>query len=156
MTPDELSAEHERLLTFLKQEEGYRQHPYKCTGGYWTVGWGRNLEAVGIREEEATAMLRNDMFIARGDAQEICAERGVDWNALTVDQRNALAAMAFQLGKRGLGSFKKMFAMLAAGDARAASAEALQSKWARQTPSRAMRTATMIGAGRVRAQGDLA
>ena len=45
----------------LTLHEGLRLKPYKCTAGKITVGVGRNLDDVGITEEEAMMMLHNDM-----------------------------------------------------------------------------------------------
>lgn len=145
MTPEQVDTENNDILEFLKQEEGYRQHPYKCTAGANTIGFGRNLDAKGIVREEAEGLLWNDMVDASGDAQDLCVKYRVLWAKLSPGQRKALTAMAFQLGRGGLDSFRKMWAALAARDAHGASQEALNSRWARQTPDRARRTAALIG-----------
>ena len=49
------------LLEHLKIEEGFRSFPYLCTAKKMTIGFGRNIEDVGVTEAEAE--------IRRGDAQ---------------------------------------------------------------------------------------
>ena len=53
--------------------------------------------------------------------------------------------MAYQLGVNGVGNFSKMLNALESGDRETAAIEALDSKWATQTPERAERVANMIG-----------
>jgi len=36
----------------LKREEGFSSEPYKCSMGYWSVGYGRNLETNPLTKEE--------------------------------------------------------------------------------------------------------
>ena len=45
----------------LIKHEGLRLKPYKCTAGKMTIGVGRNLDDVGISEQEALDMLFNDV-----------------------------------------------------------------------------------------------
>ena len=49
----------------LKRHEGIRLFPYKCTADKLTIGIGRNLQDVGISEQEAETMLLNDIEIAK-------------------------------------------------------------------------------------------
>ena len=50
-----------QLIEQLKRHEGLRLTPYKCTADKWTIGVGRNLEDVGISEQEAEMLLQNDI-----------------------------------------------------------------------------------------------
>ena len=45
------------LIEDIKLEEGYRQFPYRCTAGKLTIGYGFNLDDVGISKEEANLIL---------------------------------------------------------------------------------------------------
>ena len=60
-------------------------------------------------------------------------------------KKQALANMAFQLGVTGLLNFRRMLAAIKDGDWTRARIEALDSKWASQTPARAKEIANMIG-----------
>ena len=35
----------------LKQDEGWRLKPYRCTAGKLTIGYGRNIEDKGITKQ---------------------------------------------------------------------------------------------------------
>ncbi len=131
----------ERMMIF---EEGCKLKPYRDTKDILTIGIGRNLDANGIRGGEATLMFWNDVADC---------ERALDryipwWRELSDARQQALLCMVFQLGPDGFMEFKKMIASLQLGDFRAAAANALDSKWARDdTPERAKRMATMIERG---------
>lgn len=50
----------ELLQTELMRDEGWRARIYKCSAGKLTIGYGRNIEAVGINEAEAIMLLDTD------------------------------------------------------------------------------------------------
>lgn len=136
---------YDRIALFqeLEREEGLRLKPYKCTAGKLTIGVGRNLDDVGITEAEARSLLANDVDRV---------EKGLDaslpwWRTQTDKRQRALCQMAFQLGLSGLLKFAKMLGAMQAGDYEEAAAQALDSRWARQTPARAARVAEMIRKG---------
>ena len=49
------------LIAQLKRHESLELKPYKCTSGKLTIGVGRNLEDIGITEQEAELLLLNDI-----------------------------------------------------------------------------------------------
>lgn len=134
-----------RLHAHLQAEEGYRRHPYVCTAGTLTIGFGRNLESGGISPVEADYLLAND--ITRVEAE---LDRYLPWwRAVEPEARRcALVAMGFQLGIHGLLRFRKTLDFASRGLWGQAAAEALESNWARQTPKRALRVADMLRTGR--------
>lgn len=134
------------VITDIMRDEGFRSRVYKCPADKWTLGYGRNVEDVGITEEEAEHLLYND--VAR-------VERELDrvhpwWVKCPGSVRRGLINMTYNLGISRLGAFKKMLACLQAGDYRGASREALDSKWAKQVGDRAKRIAELF----VEATGD--
>jgi lysozyme len=132
------------LLDMLIAEEGLRLRPYRCTAGKLTIGIGRNLDDVGITEDEARTLALHD--IARVE-QELDAAVSF-WRGLDEVRQLALCSMVFQLGIGGATRFVQMLAGLREGDFNAAADAALDSKWARQdTPARAHRVAEMIRTG---------
>ena len=133
----------EKLIELLKQQEGYRRKVYKCTEGFHTIAYGRNLDTNGIDEEEAEYLLRRDVV----KCQNILVAKLDFWGGLNQPTRDALTNMAFQLGINGLLKFKNMLSRLDNGDYYGASREALNSRWARQTPNRAKHVAKMIETG---------
>lgn len=134
------------VITDLKRDEGFRSKVYKCPADRWSLGYGRNVEDLGVTEEEAEHLLRND--VAR-------VERELDraypwWIKCPGTVRRGLVNMAFNLGLPRLAGFKRMIACLQAGDYRGASVAALDSKWAEQVGDRAIRIAELIA----EAKGD--
>lgn len=132
-----------KLQRQLIRDEDERLKPYLDSVGKTTIGVGRNLDDVGISKEESRIMLNND--IARVIGQMI---RYSWFRDQTAPRKRALANMCFNLGLPKLLMFKKMIAALKVRDFDKASAEALDSKWARQVGNRAIRIAETIKTGK--------
>lgn len=130
----------EGLRKDLIAEEGIRLKPYLCPAGKTTIGVGRNLDDVGITEDEAMMMLDND--IERVKAQLAKALPWLETKPQGVQR--AIANMTFQMGLGGVLKFQKMLAALQARDYNAARREALDSAWAKQTPQRAKRVTDLF------------
>ena len=137
------STEKAELRALITRHEGYRRFPYQCSSGKITIGVGRNLEDVGIDEEEARYLLDRDIARAYVDLAS-----SFSWFELLdrVRQR-ALVDMRFQLGGTGLRGFAGMLDALAVGDFDTAAEECLDSRYARQTPARAGEIARMLRTG---------
>lgn len=134
---------YDRLLDQLRLDEGFRAKPYRCTAGKLTIGYGRNLDDVGIDRKEAEVLLHEDVVrVAQRLNHEIPW-----WCALSDARREALVNMAFNLGVEGLLNFKKMLAALKVGLYQLAASEALDSLWAKQVGDRAKRIAVAIREG---------
>ena len=131
------------VTTRLMQEEGFRAHAYEDSVGVLTIGYGTNL-AQGITEPQGACLLR---LAATADLQTF----GTLWppyGAMLFPVQVELADMAYQLGAHGLLAFHDMLAALERGDYEAAIAAANDSAWARETPARAERAATVFRAQR--------
>lgn len=135
----------------LKLHEGFRSYPYRDTVGKTTIGYGRNLDDVGISEQEALFMLQNDMIKA-GEALEKMKNEGiitVDMDSSSQAERTyVLIEMVFNLGAAGFKKFKKFIAAINASDWEKASKEMLSSKWAEQVGKRAQTLADIIRTGK--------
>jgi lysozyme len=131
------------LTNELVRDEGMRTKPYLCTAGKLTIGVGRNIEEVGITEDEARYLLENDIRRVEGELDQAFPW----WRQLSDRRQRALANMAFNLGLGRLRKFRKCLAALEAGDYDEAAAEALNSAWAAQVGARAQRIAAMIREG---------
>ena len=55
------STKQEPLTEMLMRHEGVKRNPYKCSAGVLTIGIGRNLESVGLSDDEIFYMLKNDI-----------------------------------------------------------------------------------------------
>jgi lysozyme len=123
----------EQLLEQLKKHEGFRSKPYYCTAGKLTIGYGRNLDDVGITKDEAEELLLNDV---REAANDLIRNYPFTDNLDTV-RFECLVNMCFNLGISRLSQFKKMWAAIEEKNFRKASEEMLDSKWAKQVGDRA-------------------
>lgn len=126
----------------IKQHEGLRLTPYKCTAGKLTIGYGRNLDDKGISQPEAFIMLENDLMIVV-DA----LEKFSFWEQLSNNRQAVLIDMCFNLGLTRLIKFKKTLAAIEGGDFDRAAKEMLDSRWKTQVGNRATKLANMMVRG---------
>jgi len=134
------------IINTLKFEEGFSSHVYKDHRGFDTIGYGRLVDESkggGITEVEAELLLINDI----GNVTKEITHRFPKFEQLSENRQTALILMGFQLGVPGLFRFKKMIAALDIGHYDRAYTEAIDSKWAKQTPNRALRVADLIRKG---------
>lgn len=127
----------------LHSDEGFVSHAYRDSLGYLTIGIGRLIDerrGGGITLEEAKYLLGNDIHNITNALDDAIPW----WRDLSDPQQRALCNMAFQMGIDGLLSFQNMLAALKGGDLSTAHFEALNSLWARQTPSRARDVAALL------------
>ena len=127
----------------LLQHEGLLLKPYRCSAGKLTIGIGRNIEDVGITEEEAFVLLGNDI-------SRVIAELDLNIPAfcnLDEIRKRVLVDMGFNLGIGRLKKFRRMLAALEAGDDAQAAVEMMDSRWARQVGSRAEKLKKMMETG---------
>lgn len=127
----------------IKRDEGWRSHPYRDSVGKITIGYGRNLDDVGISQEEGDVLLANDK-----KAAVVALEATLPW-VMELDEirKGVLLAMTFNMGIGGLQQFKDMLAKTKAGDYAGASQAMLNSKWAQQVGARAQRLAVQMESG---------
>lgn len=127
----------------LKRDEGLRLTPYKDSVGKTTIGYGRNLDDVGISTDEAVYMLQGDVRRAAEDVNQ-----HLPWAKDLADARlGVLINMAFNMGIHGLMGFKNTLALIESGDFDQAADEILKSKWAEQTGARAHRLSLQLRSG---------
>lgn len=132
-----------RLVHLLIHHEGVRLKPYRDTTGHTSIGVGRNLTDKGISEEECAELFKNDLEDAVNRANET-----FPWlKKLCETRRNVIYSMVFNLGIAGVRSFKCMIAAIEKEDYILASAEMLDSKWAKQVTSRAIELSEMMRLG---------
>lgn len=139
-----MSILNEMSQNFLKQQlkrhEGLEYRLYKCTQGKQTIGVGRNLDDLGISEDEAMFMLDNDL--ARIETE---LEKNIPMlSGLSDNRKIVLMNMAFNLGISRLLQFKNMLGALAQHDYKTASEEMLNSRWSEQVGNRAKELSEMM------------
>ncbi len=120
-------------VALIKKHEGLRLRPYKCSAGKLTIGYGRNIEDIGITDEEAEYLLMND--ISRVE-QELFSN--FEWfEGLPSQAQSVMVNMCFNLGIARLKGFRKFLAAMEAGAWQNAAREMMDSRWANQVPVRA-------------------
>lgn len=132
-----------KLLADLRDDEGWRDSPYRDSLNFLTIGYGFLIdERKAVKMPRAVGNLWLELI-----AQEKWADlvgRVPSLSTQPEDVQRALGNMAYQLGADGVLGFRTMLAALAVGDRSKAAEAALDSKWASQTPARAARVAALI------------
>lgn len=131
------------LAAQLRRDEGLRLKPYKDSVGKLSIGYGRNLDDVGIFSAEADVLLANDIRNAT-----VILESNFPWTT-NLDQvrKDVLLNMTFNMGIGGVAGFKDMLASVQSGNYSAAARAMLDSKWAEQVGPRAQRLSIQMESG---------
>ena len=133
-----------KLIEQLKIHEGFRSTVYTCSGGKKTCGYGRNLEDIGISEEEAEMLLKNDIYEATNQLLN-----AFPWMATFSDARiSAMINFTFNVGIGTVRKFSNTIEYLKNEDWEAAADEMMDSKWAEQVGDRAIQITEQIRTGR--------
>ncbi len=146
------------LIDILVFEEGYRDRPYLCSEGYVTIGFGTKLHnekghdpeqfSLVVNRDIAKAMLLND--VSKMELALSHTSVGHIFDKLDNDRRAVILSMTYQMGVNGVLNFRKMWKALEAGNWEEAGVQALDSRWARQTASRASRHAAILAGETIR------
>ena len=154
----------ENFVNKLIAHEGLRLQVYQDTLGIDTIGIGRNLEDRGITEEELDWMdmpsmdavyehgisEADAMYLAQNDVQIVeeellrahpCVE---DLDAV---RQLVVMDMAFNMGVPRLRKFKKMWNAIHENKFDVAAKEMLDSRWANQVKSRAVKLSNAMHNG---------
>jgi len=134
----------EALIKQLQKHEGIRLKPYHCSAGKLSIGYGRNLDDVGISHPEALMLLSNDVHkcIKQVEDNIPCFKQ------LNDIRQNVIINMCFNLGIHGLLKFRKFLTALDNSDYLTASVEMLDSLWSGQVGKRAIELSDQIRIGK--------
>ena len=125
----------------IKRHEGFKDRVYRDSLGNLTGGWGHYFEEESRIPESAAQILFNLDF----------AQARLDYEKLHLDidpvRRAVMIDMLFNIGLPKLLGFKRMFKAVKAKDYTRAADEMLDSKWAGQVKTRAVRLARMMKTG---------
>lgn len=133
----------ERLLDEIKEHEGFVEHVYKDSLGYDTIGYGFLVDKgkggeIPLPVAEYWLNFKVNQIMER-------LRRELPWFAAAPDHvQRALVNMSYQMGVSGVLKFRNMLAHLEAGQWVEAGDEALDSRWARQTPNRAAKVVQIM------------
>ena len=130
------------VVELIKRHEGYSQSVYRCTAGRQTIGFGRNLDDVGISRDEAEWLLKRDIERAIGSLRT-----EPYWLDLSEVRQAVLIDMVFNLGWAGFAKFQRLRMALGRQDWDAASNEMRSSVWFKQVGTRSQRLCVMMQTG---------
>ena len=130
---------YDDLKARIKEHEGFRDQVYKDSLGFATIGYGHLvldtdhfIEGQSYPKEHLEKVFDGDFDTACSNANQLIKDLPLHHQAKCV-----LIEMVFQRGIGGVSKFKNMWKALGEGDYQTASEEMLDSRWAKQTPSRA-------------------
>ncbi len=151
--------------------EGVRLECYRCPAGKWTIGVGRNLEAVGLFDDEQKRILgcrglnkvhvieilqergitySEAMYLLNNDIIRIRAELERDYRwfkFLNEVRQKVVIDMRFNLGRAGFAEFQKMIRQLELENYWNVAEEMVDSKWYSQVGERSKRLVQMMATG---------
>lgn len=133
-----------KYKNMTKDFEGLRLKPYRCTAGKLTIGYGRNLDDIGISQAEADMMFERDFAMAESEVKRLCKVNQIDWENLIEQRFYVLTDMMFNLGYNRLSKFNKFLYALKTGSYTAAADEMLDSNWAKQVGNRATQLSALM------------
>lgn len=125
------------LIERIKEHEGFRGEPYLDHLDNPTIGYGTLLP---LSEVEAELLLRFRLDLMR---KELERTRPII-DELDNVRRDVIYEMAYQMGVPSVNKFRNMWRAIEEKDYDTASEEMLDSRWARQTPSRALKLASIM------------
>ena len=128
------------LLERIKHHEGFRSKVYKCTEGYDTIGYGFAIKDLEMDEDIAEMILMRKL----DDLMNRIQKKFHWWRSAEDEVRNVVVEMCYQLGLSGFSRFKKTIDHLEHKRYGKASVEMLDSRWAKQTPQRALELSNII------------
>ena len=127
----------EKLKDQLILHEGLELKSYQCSAGYLTIGVGRNVEELGITEDEARYLLDNDILRVTKELDNAMPW----WRDLSEVRQRVVVDMVFNLGLSRFLNFKNAINAMQEEDWDEAAAQMLDSRWADQVGQRAHRLA---------------
>ena len=151
-----MSLQLDLAMKLVKEAEGFSAVPYYCPSNRLTQGYGRNLEAHPLTEEEE-AELNVDGTVSKEVATEwalkelisceIKLSQNIIYNKLSPTRKAVLLDMCFNIGFSGLMKFKKMWFALGNRDFAEASRQMKDSNWYVQVGNRSKRNVILIAQG---------
>lgn len=119
---------------------------YKDSLGLPTIGYGHLIRpgedfSSGLTDAEADALLLKDARNAYNDAKSIYIQYKMSG---PIELQRVLWQMVFQMGKSSVLNFRKALTAMGECDYKTASKEMRNSKWYRQTTSRAEKLARIV------------
>lgn len=141
------------LIDSIKENEGFRDHIYKDTLGFDTIGYGFKCDSLTRDELELNGGIIEPM--SKEVADKILKKKlakltskvydAIPWlNNSPKEVQEVVIEMAYQMGVGGVLKFKNTLNFIKENDYKNASSNMMKSLWAKQTPNRAKKLANII------------
>ncbi|MFW5606137.1 MAG: glycoside hydrolase family protein [Campylobacter hyointestinalis] len=141
------------LIDSIKSNEGFRDHIYKDTLGFDTIGYGFKVSSLSKDELELNGGIIEPM--SKEAADKILKKKlakltskvydAIPWiNNSPKEVQEVVIEMAYQMGVGGVLKFKNTLNFIKENDYKNASSNMMKSLWAKQTPNRAKKLANII------------
>ena len=154
-----MSLELDMALDLVKEAEGFSATRYLCPAGKLTQGYGRNLEAHPLTEDEE-AELNVDGTVSKEVAAkwalkelrecEMKLSQNIIYSKLSPTRKAVLLDMCFNIGYTGLLKFKKMWFALGNKDYAEASRQMKDSAWYTQVGNRSKRNVEIMASNQIK------
>lgn len=125
----------------LLVDEGLRLKPYRCTAGKLTIGYGHNLDDMGISHAVAEQLLQEDLLLAEKACRKIFEETFDRWSE---NRKLGWINLAFNLGYVRLLQFRNTIRAARLEDWEEVEKGLRNSLWFKQVHNRAERVIIMI------------
>lgn len=133
--------DRQKLQKMIAVDEGLKLKPYRCTAGKLTIGYGHNLDDLGISKEIADMLLDEDIQVATTTCLQIFGHQFSKWGE---NRKLGWINLAFNLGYPRLVQFKNTIKAAQAEDWAGVESGLRRSLWFSQVKSRAERVIAMI------------
>lgn len=141
------------LIDSIKENEGFRDHIYKDTLGFDTIGYGFKVGSLSKDELELNGGIIEPM--SKEAADKILKKKlakltskiydAIPWlNNSPKEVQEVVIEMAYQMGVGGVLKFKNTLNFIKENEYKNASSNMMKSLWAKQTPNRAKKLASII------------
>ena len=131
----------DKAKKMLLVDEGLRLKPYKCTAGKTSIGYGRNLDDVGISQAVADLMLQEDLQVAEKACKRIFGDLYDSWGE---NRQLGWINLAFNLGYNRLMQFRNTLRAARIEDWEEVQNGLRASLWFKQVGKRAERVIAMV------------
>lgn len=122
-----------KTRNLIAKEEGFREKAYRDTKGFLTIGYGFNLDSIGIPPTIADQWL--DFLLDK--VRRECVANIKPFVGLNEARQAVLISMAYNMGISGLLKFRGMIKALESKDYVKAAKEMENSQWFKDVPNRA-------------------
>lgn len=156
-----MTVDVKQVYEEISSDEGKVLHKYLCSEGHPTIGIGHKVlpeldaeevllvygaydkdvpKEQKISEGRCYELFQEDVQVAIGGCQKIYG----NWEDLPQEMQHVLVNMCFQLGQGGLSNFKNFKSAVEDKNWTLAAVEMMDSRWASQTPERAIRLSKRV------------